>query len=245
MDSALPTASHEPLAPAAVISRPTLATRRHAIESCSGHCFPQQFLHPGPRKLKQIVKRSTDVILSAIGLLVFGWIIAICWIIAAIETRSNGFFLQERIGRHGRKFRIIKIKTMHNADKGGRSTVTTSNSSDITRSGRVFRRFKLDELPQLINVLRGEMSFVGPRPDVAGFADRLQGEDRIILSLRPGITGPASIAFRDEADILAQASDPDAYNAQVIWPKKVAMNREYARNFGFWTDMKLILKTLL
>lgn len=195
--------------------------------------------------MKHLVKRSTDIILSAIGLLVLGWIIAICWVIAAIETRSNGFFYQERIGRHGREFRIIKIKTMHNANGGGRSTVTTSNSFNITRSGRVFRRFKLDELPQLINVLTGEMSFVGPRPDVAGFADRLRGEDRIILSLRPGITGPASLAFRDEEDILARVYDPEAYNAKVIWPKKVAMNREYAENFGFWSDLKLIFRTLL
>ena len=196
-------------------------------------------------EMRHLVKRTADIGLSTCGLILFGWVIAICWLIASIETRSNGLFLQERIGRNGRGFRIIKIKTMFDLGASMRSPVTTATNSSITRSGRVFRRFKLDELPQLFNVLVGDMSLVGPRPDVPGFADRLEGEDRIILSLRPGITGPASLAFRDEETILATVPDPESYNTEVIWPTKVALNREYAKSFGFWSDMKLILKSFL
>ena len=195
--------------------------------------------------MRHILKRATDIGLSTFGLLVFGWAIVLCWVIAAIETRSNGFFLQRRVGRNGKLFRIIKIKTMYNKGLDQRSSVTSSTTSPITRSGQVFRRFKLDELPQLINVLKGDMSFVGPRPDVPGFADKLEGNDRIILSVRPGITGPASLSFRNEEEILAGVSDPETHNREVLWPAKVKLNLEYVRDFGFWSDMKYIIKTVL
>ena len=195
--------------------------------------------------MKHIIKRLFDLIASFYGLLFLGPLIILCFIIATIETRSNGFFLQERIGRNGKTFRIIKIKTMNNNTTRYRSTVTVSNSAYITRSGRFFRRFKLDELPQLINVFKGEMSLVGPRPDVPGFGDKLTGGDRIILSLRPGITGPALLAFRDEEELLAEVHNPEAYNRNVIWPAKVALNREYAENFSFWSDIKYIFQTVL
>lgn len=193
--------------------------------------------------MRYAIKRLVDVVLSFSGLLVFGPVILACFMIAAIETRSNGFFLQERIGQGGKRFKIIKIKTMKNRGAANRSTVTVATSSSITRSGQVFRRLKLDELPQLINVFKGDMSLVGPRPDVPGFADKLEGEDRIILTLRPGITGPASLAFRNEEELLAEVPDPEAYNRDIVWPAKVALNREYAENFGFWLDIKYILKT--
>ncbi|MDH3511416.1 MAG: sugar transferase, partial [Gammaproteobacteria bacterium] len=106
------------------------------------------------------------------------------------------------------------------------------------------RRYKLDELPQLWNVLIGNMSFVGPRPDVAGFLDRLEGDDREILKLRPGITGPASIRYRDEEEILAGVDDPERTNIEVIWPDKVRINREYLNNWSFRQDIKYILDTL-
>ncbi|MHA6332442.1 sugar transferase [Qipengyuania sp. CAU 1752] len=198
-----------------------------------------------PEDSRFLVKRLVDIVVSFLGLLFLGWLIAICWVIAAIETGSNGFFLQDRIGRHGAIFRIIKIKTMTNRGASDRSSVTTANSASITRSGKIIRRFKLDELPQLINVLKGEMSLVGPRPDIRGFADKLEGEDRIILTLRPGITGPASIKFRDEEYQLSRVADPEAHNRDVIWPAKVAINLDYARNFGFFSDLKYILQTIL
>ena len=112
----------------------------------------------------------------------------------------------------------MKIRTMNSV---GGTTVTTANDTRITRSGALMRRLKIDELPQLINVLRGEMSLVGPRPDVPGFADLLIGDDRVVLTVRPGITGPAAIEYRHEEEILARVADPEGYNRDVIWPDKV------------------------
>src|SRR5690606_40616536 len=164
-----------------------------------------------------VLKRSFDIILSALGLLLTSPLIAAGWLAATLETRRNGFFTQERIGRNGTRFHIVKLRTMRD-DIGDLGTVTTSKDPRITRSGAFLRRSKIDELPQLWNVLIGDMSFVGPRPDVPGYADRLQGEDRIILSVRPGITGPAAVKYRNEEEILSRQSDAQAYNAEVIWP---------------------------
>lgn len=189
-------------------------------------------------------KRFFDVCMSILGIILFGWLIVICWIVAALETRSNGFFFQARVGQYGKIFRMIKIKTMYNPPNESRSTVTVAGSSQITRSGRIMRGLKLDELPQFWNVLIGEMSIVGPRPDVPGFADTLKGEDKIVLSLRPGITGPASLAFRDEERLLAGMENPEIYNRDVIWPEKVRLNKEYARNLSLARDVALIFKTL-
>jgi hypothetical protein len=118
------------------------------------------------------------------------------------------------------------------------------NDPRITRIGRLLRKTKLDELPQLVHVLFGQMSFVGPRPDVPGYADKLKGEDRVILSVRPGITGPATLKYRDEEALLAAQDDPERYNNEVLWPDKVRLNRQYVQNWSFWTDIRLILKTL-
>jgi lipopolysaccharide/colanic/teichoic acid biosynthesis glycosyltransferase len=114
----------------------------------------------------------------------------------------------------------------------------------VTRIGRILRKSKIDELPQLLNVLAGQMSFVGPRPDVPGFADRLQGEERLLLSVRPGITGPASLAYRDEEALLAAQSDPEAFNREVIYPDKVQLNLKYIRNYRLWTDLECIARSV-
>jgi lipopolysaccharide/colanic/teichoic acid biosynthesis glycosyltransferase len=124
-------------------------------------------------------------------------------------------------------------------------TITTSTDSRITPIGRWLRRYKLDEFPQLWNVLIGKMSFVGPRPDVPGYADRLEGAARTILELRPGITGPASLYFRNEEDLLATSKDPREYNDTVIWPRKVELNLAYAENWSFWKDIGYILITVI
>ena len=192
-----------------------------------------------PRDLR--IKRIFDLSLAIIGLVVSLPIIAIAWLIATVETKSNGFFVQERIGKDGKPFKIIKIRTMYPVDG---TTITTAKDSRITKSGRIFRKLKIDELPQLINIVRGEMSFVGPRPDVPGYADRLEGEDRIILQVPPGITGPASIKYKDEEELLAKVSDPKRYNDEVIWPDKVRINKEYVRNWSLKKDIYYILKTL-
>jgi lipopolysaccharide/colanic/teichoic acid biosynthesis glycosyltransferase len=191
-----------------------------------------------------LFKRAFDIVASLTGLLLFSPVILLCWLVATLETRSNGFFIQRRIGRHGRVIHVCKIKTMYPCD-GKRSPIASRNISSISRSGRVFRKYKLDELPQLFNVLIGSMSFVGPRPDVPGYADLLQGEDRIILSLRPGITGPASIKYRDEESILAAVDDPEAYNDRIIWPDKVRINREYFNNYSLLRDLRYIFNTIL
>ncbi|MFS2027133.1 sugar transferase [Massilia sp. CT11-137] len=190
-----------------------------------------------------LFKRAFDIVASLAGLLLLAPVILLCWLVAAIETRSNGFFIQKRIGRHGRIIRVCKIKTMYPGDTR-RSPIASRNLASISQSGRFLRKYKLDELPQLFNVLAGSMSFVGPRPDVPGYADRLQGEDRIILSLRPGITGPASIKYKDEEAILASIDDPETYNDRIIWPDKVKINREYFNNYSLLRDLRYIFYTI-
>ena len=166
------------------------------------------------------------------------------WIVATVETRSNGLFVQKRVGLNGKLFSVYKIKTMKQID-GLETTVTTSQDRRITKSGAFFRKTKIDELPQLFNVLFGSMSFVGPRPDVEGFADRLEGDDRIILSIRPGITGPASLKYKNEEEILSKQKDPEKYNLEVIWPDKVQINKEYIKHWSIKKDIEYILKTVI
>jgi lipopolysaccharide/colanic/teichoic acid biosynthesis glycosyltransferase len=191
-----------------------------------------------------LFKRIFDIAASLVGLVLLAPVILLCWTVAALDTRSNGFFIQKRVGRHGRIIHVCKIKTMYPGDSK-RSPIASKNVSSISRSGRFFRKYKLDELPQLFNVLAGSMSLVGPRPDVPGYADSLQGEDRVILLLRPGITGPASIKYKDEESILAAVDDPDSYNDRIIWPDKVKINREYFSNYSLLRDVRYIVHTIL
>lgn len=188
-------------------------------------------------------KRGFDVLVAALVLMLTFWLILIAWIAATLDTRANGFFTQERVGQWGRRFRVIKLRTMR-TDASKRTNVTTSADERVTRVGRIFRRTKLDELPQLINVLKGDMSLVGPRPDVPGFADELNGDDRVILSVRPGITGPATLKYRDEEALLAAVDNPETWNRDVLWPDKIRLNREYVRNWSFRRDLYYIWKTL-
>ena len=190
------------------------------------------------------MKRAFDVVCSFLGLLATGWLILLAWVLATIDTRSNGFFIQERVGRHGVLFKVIKIRTMRPSATLD-TTVTTASDPRITPMGRFWRRTKIDELPQLINVLVGHMSFVGPRPDVPGYADALEGEARALLSVRPGITGPASLKYRNEQEILAAQDDPERYNREVIWPDKVRLNLEYIRDWSLLGDIRHIYKTLV
>jgi len=193
---------------------------------------------------QRFFKRAFDICLSVFGLIVFSWLIIICWLISTIDTKQNGFYTQERVGINGEIFRIIKIRTMRYV-KGMTSVFTIRGDPRITYVGSILRKFKLDELPQLFNVLVGEMSFVGPRPDVVGFADMLQGDDRIILSLRPGITGPATIFFRNEEELLAACDDPERYNREVIFVAKVKINCKYIQEYSFYKDIMYIMATLI
>ena len=197
----------------------------------------------GLRASQKMQKRVFDIFFSSLGLLVTWWLILAAWLVASIDTRSNGFFIQKRVGRNGKVFRVVKIKTMRpvlDID----TTVTRLGDPRITLWGAFFRRTKIDELPQLWNVLLGDMSFVGPRPDVPGFADRLQGEARAMLSLRPGITGPATLKYRNEEEILSHQDDPESYNLHVIWPDKVAINLAYIRSWSLRRDIRYIIETV-
>lgn len=189
------------------------------------------------------IKRCVDVSAALVGLLLTGWIIGLAWALIRWQTGEPGFFRQARIGRHGRTFNVVKLRTMRSVPGGG-TMVTTSADARITPIGRLLRRTKVDELPQLFNVLVGDMSLVGPRPDVAGFADSLAGADRVILSIRPGITGPATLKYRHEEEILARVPDPEAYNRDVIWPDKVRINRQYVEQYRLRDDFRYLWQTI-
>ena len=191
----------------------------------------------------RFAKRTFDIFFSLIGIYLTWWIILIAFIVASIETKSFGLFIQKRVGRYGRLFNVFKIKTMRKIE-GIEHTSTTSLDPRITKSGKFFRDTKIDELPQLFNVLFGSMSFVGPRPDVEGYADRLEGEDRVILTIRPGITGPASIKYKNEEEILANQPNPQEYNDKIIWVDKVAINKKYIKEWSFKRDILYIIKTI-
>lgn len=191
----------------------------------------------------KVQKRIFDIVLSVIGICITWWLMILAWLFASLETRSNGLFMQKRIGKDAKPFFVFKIKTM--TPKSGVDTMITVNGdSRITKSGVFFRRTKIDELPQLFNVLLGSMSFVGPRPDVPGFADLLQGEDRIILEIAPGITGPASLKYKNEESLLARQENPEWYNREVIWADKVKINKAYIKEWSFRKDMYYIMKTI-
>ena len=191
-----------------------------------------------------IVKRTFDIAGALVCLLLSGWLILLAWVAATIDTRKNGIFTQTRVGRYGRPFKVMKIRTMREVG-GIDTTVTTARDPRVTRLGHYLRLTRIDELPQLINILLGRMSFVGPRPDVPGFADKLEGEDRLVLSVRPGMTGPATLRFRDEAALLENCADPERYNHDVIFPEKVRLNLEYIRNYSFGKDLTLLWSTIL
>jgi lipopolysaccharide/colanic/teichoic acid biosynthesis glycosyltransferase len=191
---------------------------------------------------QRFLKRSLDIVVSALGLLALGWLILLAWIAATIDTGMNGFFTQTRVGRYGRTFKVIKLRTMKPMATVT-TTVTTTGDPRITKLGAFWRKTKIDELPQLINVLLGQMSLVGPRPDVPGYADKLEGPDRIVLTIRPGITGPASLKYRNEEEILAKQADPERYNREVIFTDKVRINRDYIENYSILNDFKYIWQT--
>lgn len=197
---------------------------------------------PGLTAQQLVAKRSLDLCASAVGLVVLSPVIAVTWLIARKDTGGSGFFRQERVGRYGRTFKVVKLRTMRAGTVG--TTVTRSGDARITKWGGRFRRYKLDELPQLWNVLVGQMSLVGPRPDVPGYADTLQGEARAILSLRPGITGPATLAWRNEEEALAAVEDPEAYNREVIYPDKIKRNLEYLQYYSVARDIRYIWMTV-
>lgn len=190
-----------------------------------------------------MMKFLFDRIFSLFGLLVLSPVLLVVAVLIKIRMPGGpAIFRQRRVGRNGKLFTMYKFRSMTVSHSG--SSVSVAGESRITPLGAKLRKYKLDELPELWNVLKGDMSFVGPRPDVPGYADRLQGEDRLILKLRPGITGPASLKYADEEELLAQVADPRRYNDEVIFPDKVRINLDYYYNRTFCGDIRLIFQTI-
>lgn len=185
-----------------------------------------------------------DKVMALLGLMVLLPVLLVVAILIKNKMPEGPvIFKQRRVGRNGKLFTMYKFRSM-TVGHGG-SSVSVAGESRITPLGAKLRHYKLDELPELWNVLIGDMSFVGPRPDVPGYADQLNGGDREVLKLRPGITGPASLKYRDEEDLLAKQSDPQKYNDEVIFPDKVRINRYYLHHYSFIQDIQMIFCTIL
>lgn len=189
------------------------------------------------------MKRSFDVISAFMALLLLMPLLLLVSLLIKLTMPGPVLFRQTRIGFGGRPFTIYKFRSM----KVNRSKVSITLSSDnrITPLGRFLRRSKIDELPQLWNILRGDMSVVGPRPDVPGYSDKLQGSDQLLWTVRPGLTGLDSINYPDEEIILDQQPDPQKYYDEVLWPDKVRLNLAYIKNRSFWMDIAIILFTVV
>ena len=190
------------------------------------------------------IKSVFDRGASLFGLIFSSPILIVVSILIRVKMPGGSvIFKQKRVGQHGRLFTMYKFRSMTVAHSG--SSVSVKGESRITPLGAKLRKYKLDELPELWNVLIGDMSLVGPRPDVPGYADKLEGEDRRMLLLKPGITGPASLKYRNEEELLAEQEDHQKYNDEVLFPDKVRINIEYLDNWSFWNDIKIIIYTVL
>lgn len=190
-----------------------------------------------------MIKWLFDRVVAFVGLCLLCPVLLVVWVLIRMKMPGGpAIFSQKRVGKDGEFFTMYKFRSMTMGHGG--SSVSVAGERRITPLGAVLRKYKLDELPELWNVLVGDMSFVGPRPDVPGYADKLEGDDRLILKLRPGITGPASLKYRNEEELLAKVDDPQRYNDEVIYPDKVKINLDYYRHHSLWGDIKLIVETI-
>ena len=187
-------------------------------------------------------KRTFDILASFFGLIILSPLLLVAGLLVRFSSEGPVLFRQERTGRHGIPFTIYKFRTMF-VDHGG-SSVSVKGEKRITPIGAVLRKFKIDEFPELWNILIGDMSFVGPRPDMPEYAARLQGKQREILTVRPGLTSPASIKYAREEELLSLVPDPQKHFDEVIWPDKMRMNLEYIKGRTFIGDIVLIFKTV-
>lgn len=196
-----------------------------------------------PSAGKQFRKRVFDIVCSALGLLVLSPVLLITALLVGLTSPGGVLFRQERIGRDGKPFTIYKFRSMRKDNAGLK--ITTSGDSRITPVGKALRKTKLDELPQLFNVLKGDMSFVGPRPEVREYTDLYTEEQRQVLMVRPGITGLASIRFRNENELLDASDDPNRTYIEEVMPQKIALDLEYIPHASVMYDIRLILETLV
>lgn len=192
-----------------------------------------------------VAKRFFSIILSCLGLIALALVFLLIGYAIKSDSRGPIIFRQDRVGRNGRIFQILKFRTMVHETESKGLQITVANDFRITKVGRLLRKYKLDELPQLINVLKGDMSFVGPRPEVPKYVALYNETQRNILKVRPGITDPASIEYRDESKILAMSDDPERTYIEEIMPKKFELSAEYLRNASLKSDMELIIKTVV
>ncbi|MDD6581286.1 MAG: sugar transferase [Bacteroidales bacterium] len=190
------------------------------------------------------MKRLCDIVLSALGLIIFCPLFLVLSIWVALDSTGGVFYRQTRVGRGGRDFKLLKFRSMRiGADKKGLITIGDKDAR-ITKSGYYIRKYKFDELPQLINVLKGDMSFVGPRPEVRKYVDLYTAEQLCVLNVRPGITDPASIQYSNENELLEKAEDPEQYYINTVMPDKLRINLEYLEKRTLWSDFKVIIKTI-
>jgi len=189
----------------------------------------------------RFIKRTFDLVSAGLVLLLSSPLLLLGMLVVKLTSPGPVFFLQTRVGRFGREFSIFKFRTMR--QEAG-STITIGNDKRITWAGRLLRLSKLDELPQLINVIRGDMSVVGPRPEVPHYVSMWSNEQRLVLSLRPGMTDRAIYKYRHESELLAQSNEPERTYIEEIMPDKLQLNLEYLEKQGFWYDIGLILRTL-
>lgn len=178
-----------------------------------------------------ITKRFFDFFFALLSLFLLSGILLVCLMIASFDTKSFGLYVQDRIGQYGKTFRIYKIKSF------------SDTTQKVTSFGRFLRASKLDELPQLVNIILDQMSFVGPRPDIPGYADVLPEKDRLLLNLKPGLTGLASLKYREEEHLLSTQPNPLQYNDTIIWPDKVRLNTWYAQHRTFGMDLTILFYT--
>ena len=190
------------------------------------------------------MKRCFDIVASGFGLLILSPVFLLMAIWIKLDSRGPVFYRQVRVGKNNKDFRIFKFRSMRvGADKGSLVTIG-GRDPRITRSGYFIRKYKLDELPQLINVLKGDMSLVGPRPEVRHYVNYWTEEQMHVLDVRPGITDPASIKFRNENELMGKAANPEDYYIHVIMQEKIRLYLDYVKNASFWYDVKLIFLTL-
>ena len=189
-----------------------------------------------------MIKRFFDFTFALLGLFVFSPLLLVIAVLIKLKMPGPILFKQKRVGQNGELFTMVKFRTM-TIGHGG-SSISVKGESRITSLGAILRKYKLDELPELWNVIKGEMSLVGPRPDVPGYADKLEGRNRDILKLKPGITGPASLKYANEEELLSLQPDPKRYNDEVIYPDKVRINLEYLDRQNLLVDLNLILHTI-
>ena len=193
---------------------------------------------PGSR----FIKESFDYILSVTIFIILFPVLLIVALSVLITMGWPVLYSQHRIGQNGKPFRLYKFRTMNKLKS--KVSVSATQLERISKLGHFLRKSKIDELPELLNIIRGDMSFVGTRPDVPGYADKLEDDDRIILSLKPGLTGAASLKYVNEENLLSKSDNPIKYNDEVIFPDKVRINKAYMRNWSFWLDIKIIFYTL-